>query len=159
MAIQLGIGMIATTREHAGTIRRVTREPPGPVKYPYLVVSEKIEDLKYADIVVVQNFGRVQENLKKKIRVGAGLEIQVAAAREMDSKSVAIWLAQVRDLYRFCKLAGCQLILSSGATSPWSMVSGRSLDALLEECGIEPKRYWADLEGWLKLCLARRVNI
>lgn len=151
--------MIATTHEHPGTIRRVVQEPTEPVKYRYLVVSERIEDVRQADVIIVQNFDRVKEHLKKKIRAGVGIEVQIAHAREMDSKGAARWLAQVRDLYHFCKLTRCQLILSSGATSHWNMVSGRSLDALLEECGIVPRTYWMDLEEWLKLCLSQRVNL
>jgi RNase P/RNase MRP subunit p30 len=150
--------VIATTCEFAGAIRRVTKKPPEPAKYQYLVVSDKIEDVQHADLVMVQNFDRAQERLKKKIRTGAGLEVQVAQARAMDARAVARWLSQVRDLYRFCRLARCQLVISSGSTSPHGMVSGRSLDALLQECGIDPARYWAELERWLESRTARRVS-
>lgn len=77
----------------------------------------------------------------------------------MDARAVAKWLVQIQELYRFCALARCQLVVSSGATSPQDMVSGRSFDALLQECGIEPARYWAELERWLESRLARRVTV
>lgn len=128
------------------------------MKYQYLVVSDRIEDVQRADLVLVQNFEKAKEKLKKKVRAGAGLEVQVFPARAMDAKNAAKWLGQVRDLYRFCKLARCQLVLTSGATSQWGMVSGRSFDALLQECGIEPLRYWQELERWLESRLARRVT-
>jgi len=128
------------------------------VKYQYLVVSDRIEDVQRADLVLVQNFEKAKEKLKKKVRAGAGLEVQVLQARAMDAKNAAKWLGQVGDLYRFCKLARCQLVLTSGATSQWGMVSGRSFDALLQECGIEPLRYWQELERWLESRLARRVT-
>jgi hypothetical protein len=137
----------------------VAKKPAGPVKYPYLVVSDRIEDTQHADLVTVQNFDKARERLKKKIRAGAGLEVQIAQARAMDAKAVARWLSQVCELYKFCRLSRCQLVISSGATSPQSMVSGRSLDALLQECNIEPGRYWAELERWLELRLARRVKV
>ena len=122
-----------------------------------MVVSYKIEDIPRADLVLVQNFERVREKLKKKVRAGTGLEVQVSQARTVDAKAAARWLWQVRELYRFCKLARCQLVISSGATSPYEMVSGRSLDALLEECGIHPGRYWDELERWLESRLKRRI--
>lgn len=128
------------------------------MKYPYLVVSDKIEDVQRADLVLIQNFEKTKEKLKKKIRAGAGLEVQISQARAMDAKNVAKWLGQVRDLYLFCKLARCQLVITSGATSQWGMVSGRSFDALLQECGIEPSRYWQELEAWLESRLSRRVT-
>lgn len=129
------------------------------MNYPCLVVSEKIEDLQRADLVVIQNFANALERLKKKIRAGAGLEVQIAQARAMDAKMMARWLVQIRDLYQFCRRTRCQLVVSSGATSPWGMVSGRSFDALLEQCDIIPERYWSELEGWLESRLDRRVTI
>ncbi len=123
------------------------------------MVSDRIDDIQHADLVTVQNFDRARERLKKKIRAGAGLEVQVAPARAMDATAVARWLSQVRNLYRFCRLARCQLVVSSGATSLHRMVSGRSMDALLQECGIDPVRYWAELEMWLESRLGRRVTI
>lgn len=157
VARQLGIDRIASSGEFPGTIRRVATEPPEPVNYPYLVVSENVEYIQRVDLVVIQNLDKVRERLKKKVRAGTGLEVQVARARTKDAKALAMWLAQVRDLYRFCKLADCKLVMSSGATSPWSMVSGRSFDALLEECGIKPDGYWTELEKWLESRLARKV--
>lgn len=146
---------MASTGEFPGAIRRVAGEPASPVKYQYLVVSDRIDDAPRADMVLVSNFEKAKEKLKKKIRAGAGLEVQVAQARAMDA---AKWVAQVEGLYRFCKLARCQLVITSGATSQWGMVSGRSFDALLKECGIEPSRYWQELERWLKSRLERRVT-
>ncbi len=150
--------MIASTGEFPGAIRRVAGKPASPVKYQYLVVSNKIEDAQRADLVLVQNFEKAKEKLKKKIRTGAGLEVQISQARAMDGKNVAKWLKQVEDLYRFCKLARCQLVITSGSASQWGMVSGRSFDALLQECGIEPSRYWQELGCWLESRLARRVT-
>ncbi|HEX6067367.1 MAG TPA: hypothetical protein VFZ05_01080 [Nitrososphaera sp.] len=128
------------------------------MKYQYLVVSEKIEDAQRADLVLVQNFEKAKEKLKKKIRAGGGLEVQVAQARLMDAKNMAKWFGQVRELYRFCKLTRCQLVMTSGAASQLGMVSGRSFDALLKECDIEPLRYWQELERWLESRLGRRVT-
>lgn len=158
MARELGIDTIASTEEFSGAIRRVAGEPASPMKYPYLVVSDRIEDVQRADLVLVQNFEKAKEKLKKKIRAGAGIEVQVSQARSMDAKNAAKWLGQVKELYRFCKLARCQLVITSGAASQWGMVSGRSFDALMEECGIEPQKYWEELGRWLESRLERRVT-
>lgn len=149
--------MIATTGEIPGAIRRVASEPHSPVKYQYLVVSDKLEDLKRADMTLVKSFEKAKEILKKNVRAGAGLEVQVAHARAMDAKNAAKWLSEVGDLYMFCRFARYQLVVTSGATSQWDLVSGRSFDALLKECGIEPSKYWQELEHWLKSRLERRV--
>lgn len=159
MAAELGIDRIASTGAFPGTIRRLAHEPSGPAKYPYLIASDKPDDAQRADLVVIQNFHKAKEKLKKRIRAGTGLEMQISQARSMDARAAAKWLGQVRDAYAFCRLVGCQLVISSGAKSPVEMVSGRSFDALLNECEIDPATYWKDLEKWVESRLARRVTI
>ena len=134
------------------------KKPEVPVEYAYLVVSERIEDIQNVDMLLIQNFEKSREKLKKKARAGLGLEVLVSQARGKDARGVATWLSQVRKIYKFSKLVRCQFVLSSGATSPYSMVSGRCLDALLGECGIDPSRYWTELERWLESRLAERVT-
>jgi RNase P/RNase MRP subunit p30 len=159
MAAELGIDRIATTGNFPGTIRRLAHEPSGPAKYQYLTVSDKPDDAQRVDLVVIQNFDKIKEKLKKRIRAGTGLEVQVSQARSMDARAAAKWLGQLRDVYAFCRLVRCQLVISSGARSPAEMVSGRSFDALLRECEIDPATYWKDLERWLESRLTRRVAL
>lgn len=159
MAAELGIDRIATTGEFPGTIRRLTHEPSGPVRYHYLTVSDRPDEVQRADLVVIQNFDKAKEKLKKRIRAGTGLEVQISQARPMDAKAAAKWLGQLRDAYAFCRLVRCQLVVSSGARSPFEMVSGRSFDALLRECEIDPETYWHDLERWLESRLTRRIAL
>lgn len=139
--------------KNGNVIYRLQSPPAGPVKYQYLVVSDSVEDAQGVDLVAARDFGTAKE----KVKAGTGLEIEIAPARKMDGAGVTKWLAQAQEVYRFCKSSGCQFVLSSGATSPRSMVSGRCFDALLKTCGIDPATHWQELAAWLASRLERRV--
>ena len=134
------------------------RQKPKAVKYDYLIVSDSVEDASWADVITIRDLRRVKEKLKKKARSGLGLEMTISPARKMDATAAAKWLADVSDLYGFCQSSRCQFILSSGADSCYSMVSGRCLDAILETCGIDPEKHWAAMSSWLASRLGRRVK-
>lgn len=125
-----------------------------PTHFPYLVVSDKTGEP--ADIVTITDFSRFKEKLKK-VKKGTGIEITIASARKMDSSRVGRWFEDVSQLHSFCHSSGCQFILSSGASSMNEMVSGRSFDAILRTCGINPERYWHEVNDWLESKLSRRV--
>ena len=127
--------------------------------YPYLVVSEKIEELLLSsssspiiDIFGIRSFRDFNDDLKKKVKKkgGIGLEVTLADLRKSDGSQVGKWFSQIRDLYKFCKSSNCQFILSSGANSIEEMVSGRSFDAILKICDIKPESYWQELEKWIE---------
>jgi hypothetical protein len=124
--------------------------------YPYLVVSEKIDELLLSssaiDIFVVTAFKDINDNLKKKVRKkrGIGLEVSLADLRKSDGLQVGKWFNQIRDLYKFCRSSNCQFILSSGANSVVEMVSGRSFDSILRICDIKPEHYWRELGEWIE---------
>jgi hypothetical protein len=141
---------------HEGIIYRLRSTPPAPVKYPYLVVSNNIDETR-ADILTISSFRHVRDRLKKKTREGIGLEVAVAQARKMEGTGAARWLADVEELYEFCHSSRCQFILSSGANSTNEMVSGPCLDAILKICGIEPQRHWQEMNEWLEAKLSGRV--
>jgi hypothetical protein len=151
------VGVLADNPQ-GDVIRRLNQKPPRAVKYDYLVVSENVEDASWADAITVKDLRRVKEKLKKKARPGVGLEMAIAPARKMDSACAARWLVDVSELYSFCQSTRCQFILSSGADSPQSMVSGRCLDAILEICGIDPQKHWDSMSLWLASRLGRRVR-
>jgi hypothetical protein len=138
-------------------IYRLARPPHEPGKYQYLLVSENPDDAPRVDVLSLKNFARAKERLKKK-KTGAGIEITIAQARRMDAAGIARWVSDAHDLYQFCKSSGFQFVLSSGAESPASTVSGQSLDALLKMMGIDPQRHWQDMEKWLESRLERRVR-
>ncbi len=141
-----------------GVIYRLKKTPDTPVKYQYLVVSEDIENGR-ADMLMISNFRRAKDHLKKKARKGIGLEVMVAPARKMDAIGVAKWFEDLRDLYSFCHSSRCQFVLSSGANSMNEMVSGPCLDAILKNCGIDPQEHWDEMNEWLESRLSRRVSI
>jgi RNase P/RNase MRP subunit p30 len=127
--------------------------------YPYLIVSEKIEELLLSsssspviDIFGIRSFRDFNDDLKKKVKKkgGIGLEVTLADLRKSDGSRVGKWFSQIRDLYKFCKSSNCQFILSSGANSIEEMVSGRSFDAILKICDIKPEGYWQELGKWIE---------
>jgi RNase P/RNase MRP subunit p30 len=123
--------------------------------YPYLVVSEKIDELLMSssiDIFVVRDFKDINDNLKKKVRKkgGIGLEVILDDLRKSDGLQTGKWFNQIRDLYKFCRSSNSQFILSSGANSVVEMVSGRSFDSILRICDIKPEHYWRELGEWIE---------
>jgi len=134
----------------------ITTTSTNTTTYPYLVVSEKIDELLLSsstiDIFVVTAFKDINDNLKKKVRKmrGIGLELSLADLRKSDGLQAGKWFNQIRDLYKFCRSSNCQFILSSGANSVVEMVSGRSFDSILRICDIKPEHYWRELGEWIE---------
>jgi hypothetical protein len=134
----------------------ITTTSTNTTTYPYLVVSEKIDELLLSsssiDIFVVTAFKDINDNLKKKVRKkrGIGLEVSLADLRKSDGLQVGKWFNQIRDLYKFCRSSNSQFILSSGANSVVEMVSGRSFDSILRICDIKPEHYWRELGEWIE---------
>jgi hypothetical protein len=134
----------------------ITTTSTNTTTYPYLVVSEKIDELLLSsssiDIFVVTAFKEINDNLKKKVRKkrGIGLEVSLADLRKSDGLQVGKWFNQIRDLYKFCRSSNSQFILSSGANSVVEMVSGRSFDSILRICDIKPEHYWRELGEWIE---------
>lgn len=134
----------------------ITTTSTNTTTYPYLVVSEKIDELLLSsssiDIFVVTAFKEINDNLKKKVRKkrGIGLEVSLADLRKSDGLQVGKWFNQIRELYKFCRSSNSQFILSSGANSVMEMVSGRSFDSILRICDIKPEHYWRELGEWIE---------
>lgn len=143
-------------RVREGVIYRLKKAPESPVKYPYLVVSDNVDEP--ADVLTIRDFRRAKEKLKKKTKKGIGLEVAVAPARKMDAVGVGKWLQDIKDLYSFCHSSRCQFIISSGAPSMQEMVSGPCLDAILKNCNIDSQRHWLEMDVWLEARLSRRVS-
>jgi hypothetical protein len=132
------------------------KAPEAPVKYTYLTVSDNVNES--ADLLMISDFRKVKERLKKKVKKGTGLEVTVTPVRKMDAAAAGKWFDSVNELYVFCHSSRCQFILSSGARSVYEMVSGPCLDAMLKTVGVEPQSYWHKLGEWLEAKLSRRVS-
>jgi hypothetical protein len=139
-----------------GIIYRLRNVPTAPVQYPYLTVSDNTDEP--ADLLMISDFGKVKEKLKKKVQKGTGLEMTVRPARKLDAAAVGKWIDCVYELYVFCHSSGCQFILSSGAGSAYEMVSGPCLDAILKTAGVDPQNHWLKMGQWLEAKLSRRVS-
>lgn len=132
------------------------------IDHPYLVISESINELQSStpsspiDLFVIRDLQRVDDTLKRKVKSGMGLEVNLANVRKMSGLQVGRWLNQIRKFYKFCKTSDCQFIFSSGANSVLEMISGPSLDALLKICDIEPESYWLELGDWIESKCHRR---
>jgi RNase P/RNase MRP subunit p30 len=142
-------------------IYRINRKPAELTSYPYLVVCKKIEEISVSttDILVVDDFKRIEDGLKRRVRKRIGLEVTVSRARKQDGPNIGRWFKQIRNLYKFCKLNDYQFILSSGANSELEMVSGRSFDSILKICDIKPEQYWWDLAEWIETKYQRMVFV
>jgi hypothetical protein len=153
---EIGAAYNGEVRENV--IYRFNTQPHLVSNYPYLVVSDKIEDLSSAelDLFVVRDYARVKHIIKKRVRTRIGLEVFVADIRTANGSSVGKWFEQLRGLYKLSQSIKCQFILSSGANSPGEMIPARCFDSLLGLCGVRPERYWQDLEEWLKIKLGKR---
>ncbi|MFL6475865.1 MAG: hypothetical protein ACJ70Z_07505 [Nitrososphaera sp.] len=136
-----------------GAIYRLRVAPSKAVSYPYLVVSDNLA--KPSDILTLDDLNSFRKQAKMKLKKGTGIEVTVNPVRKMDSNSIAKWFADLRELYRFCHSSRCQLIISSGASSKYEMVSGPCFDAIFKIVGIEPQSYWSSIEKWLQDKLIR----
>lgn len=138
---------------------RLPRAPSSVVNFPYVTVSDQIDGIQSVDLITIGSFRQVKEKLKMKAKKFAALEMIISPVRKMDGPAVGKWFRDVGEAYRFCESAGWQLILSSGAEFTSEMISGRCFDAILDQCGIRPDRYWRDLNKWLETTLAKRAMI
>jgi hypothetical protein len=157
-ARQLGIDRIGVSGEEkvANVIYRLPPTTKPSYSLPHIVVTGNIDLAHDADLVTITSF-RMKDKLKKRIRKGLGVEFLTNRVRLLDGAGVAKWLEELREAYGFCRSAGCQLVLSSGATAPNEMVSGACYDEILAEINIEPQKYWLDLNKWLDTVLAGKV--
>jgi RNase P/RNase MRP subunit p30 len=149
------VGIPFGEKFHEGAIYRLRTVPSNSVDFPYLIVSENLDEP--ADILTIKDFRKVRKELKKKLKKGIGLEITLNPVRKMDGVCVGKWFSNLTELYNLCHWSRCQFIISSGATSKYEMISGPCLDAILKTIGIEPQNYWGNLTKWLEERLARNV--
>ena len=131
-------------------VLRVRNRSPMQGNFRQLVVCEDISSISSkTDLLTIQDFSKIRNNLSKKVRPNLGLEISIADARKLDANSLGRWLSQAKYVYRLCKSARCQFIISSGAQSIFGMVSSRTFESILTMLNISPANYWAELSAWL----------
>jgi hypothetical protein len=142
-------------------VYRLEKRPSLITNYPYLVVSDKPAELTspWVDLFVIRDYIGLKNILRKKIKTRIGLEVIVSDKRGTDGLSVGRWFDQIKELYKLCKSMNCQFVMSSGASSPTEMISGRCFDSLLKLCSIKPETYWQELGEWLESKLTARCYV
>ncbi len=130
-------------------ILRMDKKYPIADYFPYLIVSDNILSVdSKTDLFIIDPFQR-KDKIKRKVRIGLGIEISIASARKLESVMAGRWLKEVKSIYEFCQSNNCQFILSSGATSVNEMISARSIESILNVIGISPRIYWKEISEWL----------
>jgi RNase P/RNase MRP subunit p30 len=140
-------------------VRLLKKKPLTSTKFPYLVASDNYRDLASKDVDLVeitdidqQFYEILRHNPSKKL----GIEITVSKLRVTNGQKLARKIAFIKSIHSFTEKYGNQLVLTSGASSVFEMVSGRCFDALLELCDIKPETYWNSLNRWLEHKISMR---
>jgi len=140
-------------------IRLLKKKPLTSTTFPYLVTSDNYRDLASKDVDLVEITDIDQqfyEMLKHTPSKKLGIEITVSKLRATDGQKLAKSIALIKSVHIFTEKYGNQLVLTSGASSVFEMVSGRCFDALLKLCDIKPETYWISLNNWLEHKISMR---
>ena len=139
-----------------GMIYRLWNIPSTQFNHPYLTISEDVDDS--SDLLIVKDFDKIRQKLRRNVKKGTGLEITISPARKLSSTMLGKWFKCISEMYLFCRSTRCQFILSSGAESPYDMVSGPCFDAILKTAGIDPQNHWESMRQWLEGKLSKRIS-
>lgn len=140
-------------------IRLLKNKPLASTTFPYLVASGDYHDLASKDVDLVeitdidQHFYEILNHAHSK---RLGLEIAISKLRATDDQKLARNVSLIKSIHSFSEKHGNQLVLTSGASSVFEMVSGRCFDALLNLCDIKPETYWISLNKWLEYKISMR---
>lgn len=136
----------------ANVICLLRKKPPSPTKFPYLVLSNSRRDIysKEVDLLELDTLDHgLLEMLKRCPARKLGIELSTSVLRSYDGQRLAKAITLINSLHKLTEKGRNQLVLTSGASSPYELVSGRCFDALLELCNISPAAYWTGLNRWL----------
>jgi RNase P/RNase MRP subunit p30 len=134
-------------------IRLLKNKPLASTTFPYLVTSDDYHDIasKDVDLVEVTDIDQhIYEILNHTHSKKLGIEIAVSRLRATDDQKLAKRIALIKSIHQSAEKHDIQLVLTSGASSVFEMVSGKCFDALLELCEIKPETYWISLNKWLE---------
>ena len=143
----------------ANVIRLLKKKPLASTTFPYLVASNNYHDLASKDLDLVEITDIDQqfyEMLKHTPSKKLGIEITVSRLRATNCQKLAKNIALIKAIHSLTEKYGNQLVLTSGASSVFEMVSGRCFDALLKLCDIKPETYWISLNNWLERKISMR---
>jgi hypothetical protein len=150
------VGALFYGKAQEGVIYRLWNIPITQFNHPYLTISEDIDGS--SDLLIVKDFDKIRQKLRRKLKKGTGLEITISPARKLSASMLGKWFKCISEMYEFCRSTHCQFILSSGAESPYDMVSGPCFDAILKTAGIDPHNHWECMQQWLEAKLSKRIS-
>jgi len=99
----------------------------------------------------LNNYKSIIKKVKKINRINIGIEKKIKDIRNSTSTDVEKWIKSIKEINKFCKLNDNQLIISSGAELNYETISGKTFDAFLGICNIDPNTYWTDLGKWIDI--------
>jgi hypothetical protein len=152
----LGLNRVGIESEDtfgANVICLLRKKPVFSTTFPFLVYSNNYHEIVSNDIDLLEirahdhDFGDVLRSCSNK---RLGIELTVSKLRTCDGKLLAKAITHIKSLHKLTEKYGNQLVLTSGASSMFELVSGRCFDALLNLCDIKPETYWKDLNSWLE---------
>ena len=135
------------------------KKPLASTEFPYLIAADNYHDLarKEVDLVEISDIDQhFYEMVKRSSSKHMGFEIAVNKLRTAKDQKLANKIALIKTIHGFAEKYGNQLVLTSGASSVFEMVSGRCFDALLTLCDIKPETYWNSLNKWLEYKIGMR---
>ena len=139
-------------------VLRLKNKPKTLPFFKYLVVLSESEmritsKIPFFDIFSMNNWNTykiILKELKKLNRKNIGIEIQMRYIRNCNSYEVGKWVKSIKEINKFCKLTGNQLIISSGAETNYETISANTFDSLLKIFDIDPMKYWNELDNWIE---------
>jgi hypothetical protein len=122
--------------------------------YTYLVyenLDDRI-DQKGAgyDVLEVDSPIHYRSMFQKLAGKNMGFEILISNLKYRNSYEVGKWFSDVKYIHYSCKKYGHQLILSSGASNIYDLISAKLFNSFLVKLDILPREYWFSLNKWLE---------
>ena len=122
--------------------------------YMYLIyenLDDKVEQRWTGyDILVGDNPMCYKSVFQKLAGRNIGFEILISNLKYRNSYEVGKWFSDVKYIHYLCKKYGHQLILSSGASNIYDLISAKLFNCFLVKLDILPREYWFSLNKWLE---------
>jgi hypothetical protein len=102
------------------------------------------------DVLVVNSPVHCEPVLQKLGGKSIGLEFQISKLKYCNSYEIGKWFSEVKYIHYLCKKYRHQLILSSGASNTYELLSAKIFNSFLNKLDISPEEYWSGLNDWLE---------
>ena len=122
--------------------------------YMYLVYENLYNDADQKstayDILVLNSPIYYKSVLRKLAGKNIGFEILISKLKYYNSHEIGKWFSEVKYIHYLCKKYRHQLILSSGASNAYELLSAKVFNSFLNKLDIPPTEYWSCLNEWLQ---------